>query len=786
MRCDSSVSWSGWYRLFINNVRAHISENTKSWRQCGTDITLWLRGGHPNVSDGVVTREICSGFDFDCRWLFTVKVKACAGNYYVYELVKPSVSCSGYCADVGNVTVTSQIISPDPCNKYTVLDNPWRAVDYKYLSVTHCDNAMSGWYRFLLNGSNAQIPDTCVDRYSCSTVNGYWLRGGHPSEADGIVSRDACSKFYTDCCFYGVYPVKVKACPGGFYVYNLLNIGCDAAYCAVSSTPQVPFLATAPGPVTAGSVSEPCTSYTVLDQPWRSNPYSPSNMRCDSSVSWSGWYRLFINNVRAHISESSKSWRQCGTDITLWLRGGHPNVSDGVVTREICSGFDFDCRWLFTVKVKACAGNYYVYELVKPSVSCSGYCADVGNVTVTSQIISPDPCNKYTVLDNPWRAVDYKYLSVTHCDNAMSGWYRFLLNGSNAQIPDTCVDRYSCSTVNGYWLRGGHPSEADGIVSRDACAKFYTDCCFYGVYPVKVKACPGGFYVYNLLNIGCDAAYCAVSSTPQVPFLTTAPGPVTAGSVSEPCTSYTVLDQPWRSNPYSPSNMRCDSSVSWSGWYRLFINNVRAHISESSKSWRQCGTDITLWLRGGHPNVSDGVVTREICSGFDFDCRWLFTVKVKACAGNYYVYELVKPSVSCSGYCADVGNVLVTSQIISPDPCNKYTVLDNPWRAVDYKYLSVTHCDNAMSGWYRFLLNGSNAQIPDTCVDRYSCSTVNGYWLRGGHPSEADGIVSRDACAKFYTDCCFYGVYPVKVKACPGGFYVYNLLNIGCDAAYCA
>ncbi|TRY87332.1 hypothetical protein DNTS_017206, partial [Danionella cerebrum] len=126
--------------------------------------------------------------------------------------------------------------SADPCNNYTVLDDPWRAVDYKYLSVTHCDNGLSGWYRFLLNGSNAQIPDTCVDRYSCSTVNGYWLRGGHPSEADGIVSRDACSKFYTDCCFYGVYPVKVKACPGGFYVYNLLNIGCDAAYCAVTST----------------------------------------------------------------------------------------------------------------------------------------------------------------------------------------------------------------------------------------------------------------------------------------------------------------------------------------------------------------------------------------------------------------------------------------------------------------------------------------------------------------------------------------------------------------------
>ncbi|XP_039540196.1 uncharacterized protein LOC120487851 [Pimephales promelas] len=831
--CDASVSWSGWYRLFINNMSAHIPDTCVARYRCGTDVALWIRGGHPTVTDGVVTRDVCGNWNNYCCYYgsYPIKVKACPGDYYVYELVRPTVCNSAYCADTGSIntsptTVTPVTISPDPCNTYTVLDNPWRSINNTNAPVRNCDTSVSwsGWYRLFINNMSAHIPDTCVAQYRCGTDYPLWIRGGHPTVRDGVVTRDVCGYYYNFCCFYGSYPIKVKACPGDYYVYELVRpTFCNLAYCA--DTDSINTNSTTVTPVTISP--DPCNNYTVLDDTWRSinNTYA-SVRNCDTSVSWSGWYRLFINNMSAHIPDTCVARYKCGTDVPLWIRGGHPTVTDGVVTRDVCGYYINFCCYFgsYPIKVKACPGDYYVYELVRPTLCDSAYCADTGSIntsptTVTPVTISPDtgsintssttvtpvtispanlsdPCNNYTVLDNPWRSINNTNASVRNCDQSVSwsGWYRLFINSTSAHIPDTCVAQSRCGTDAPLWIRGGHPTVTDGVVTRDVCGHWNNFCCYFGSYPIKVKACPGDYYVYELVSPAwSNSAYCADTGS-----INTSPTTVTPVTISpDPCNNYTELDDPWRSisNGY---NYYCDTSVSWSGWYRLFINGMSAHISDTCVGQHRCGTITPLWIRGGHPTVTDGVVTRDVCSYAGSFCCYhgSFPIKVKACPGDYYVYELVRPTFCHSAYCADTGSINTSSTTVTPvtispanlsDPCNTYTVLDNPWRSISNGPGSMCDQSVSWSGWYRLFINSTSAHIPDTCVAQGRCGTGIALWIRGGHPTVTDGVVTRDVCGDAVSFCCFYGSYPIKVKACPGDYYVYELVSpTTCNMAYCA
>nr|XP_021336096.1 uncharacterized protein LOC108179152 [Danio rerio] len=123
----------------------------------------------------------------------------------------------------------------DPCYKFTVLDDPLRSTGNPFLSENSCDSSISwfGWYRLFINGQSVQMPDTCVDIWSCGASNPMWLSGGHPTVQDGVVTRSVCGSFSFDCCFYKSNPIKVKACPGGYYVYELVKpLTCSLGYCA--------------------------------------------------------------------------------------------------------------------------------------------------------------------------------------------------------------------------------------------------------------------------------------------------------------------------------------------------------------------------------------------------------------------------------------------------------------------------------------------------------------------------------------------------------------------------
>lgn len=142
-------------------------------------------------------------------------------------------------------------------------------------------------------------------------------------------------------------------------------------------------------------VLEPCEHYNALDETWRAtnnlislDPYyyyynywwSWGSARCDNDKYWSGWYRLMFQGNDIRVPESCVSPWGCGTRIPLWLNGAHPQKSEGVVTRLVCGSWTSSCcDYSVQVQVKACPGDYYVYEFVNPPVCPAAYCAGNGS-----------------------------------------------------------------------------------------------------------------------------------------------------------------------------------------------------------------------------------------------------------------------------------------------------------------------------------------------------------------------------------------------------------------------
>ncbi|XP_036417475.1 uncharacterized protein LOC118801327 [Colossoma macropomum] len=802
---DTLVEWSGWYRLYLQGKSAQIPESDWCWSSmsCGGYTALLLGGSHPRPQDGIVTRDIYGTYVYsnDSRQCNSyrsnpIQVKACPGNYYVYRLVKPAVSIPmpTYCAATFN----------DPCNNYTALDQPWRATNASGLKI--CDRFFNwtGWYRLLYYGMSVRMPDSCVNQYRCGTYYTLWLIGSHPQIDDGIVTRGVCGRSGSDCCYYSSTPIRVKACPGNYYVYEFVKPNvCDAAYCADVNTVTTNTGQTSAPSVAASQIntnttnnitSDPCSVYSDLNNDWRkteSRFYSSYSGFDDTLVEWSGWYRLYLQGKSAQIPESDWCWSSmsCGGYTALLLGGSHPRPQDGIVTRDIYGTYVYSndsgqCNSYRSnsIQVKACPGNYYVYRLVKPALSIPmpTYCAVAFNTP------SYDPCNNYTSLDQTWRAINET--GGSYCDRnfTWTGWYRLLYNGMSVRMPESCVNQSRCGTDVALWLNGSHPQIKDGIVSRGVCGRSGSDCCYYRSTPIQVKACPENYYVYEFVRpFICNAAYCAVN-------------------FKDPCNNYTALDQPWRATN-ATGLWICDRNFNWNGWYRLLYYGMNIRMPESCVALSRCGTDITLWLNGSHPQIDDGIVTRGVCGGSGSDCCYYRStpIRIKACPGNYYVYEFVKPNVCYAAYCADVNTVtpntaqmnatsVAASQIntdtannMTSDPCSLYTVLDNEWRRTNSVfYTSYGGFDDTLvewSGWYRLNLQGKSAQIPesDWCWSYITCGGYTALLLGGSHPVPQDGIVTRDIYGSSVDSrqCNSYRSNPIQVKACPGNYYVYRLIK---------
>uniref|UniRef100_P07911-4 Isoform 4 of Uromodulin n=1 Tax=Homo sapiens TaxID=9606 RepID=P07911-4 len=125
-------------------------------------------------------------------------------------------------------------------------------------------------------------------------------------------------------------------------------------------------------------------------------------------------------------------------------------------------------------------------------------------------LVCADPCQAHRTLDEYWRSTEYG--EGYACDTDLRGWYRFVGQGG-ARMAETCVPVLRCNTAAPMWLNGTHPSSDEGIVSRKACAHWSGHCCLWDA-SVQVKACAGGYYVYNLTAPPeCHLAYCTDPSS---------------------------------------------------------------------------------------------------------------------------------------------------------------------------------------------------------------------------------------------------------------------------------
>lgn len=126
----------------------------------------------------------------------------------------------------------------DPCLRYTVLDQDWRATNSTTKSKA-CDRHVKwkGWYRLFYKGKSVQMPERCVPSDKCGTHSPLWLAGTHPRMLDGVVTRSVCGSWKKKCCAFKSTPIKVKKCRGNYYVYQFVKpTACMLAYCSDINT----------------------------------------------------------------------------------------------------------------------------------------------------------------------------------------------------------------------------------------------------------------------------------------------------------------------------------------------------------------------------------------------------------------------------------------------------------------------------------------------------------------------------------------------------------------------
>ena len=107
---------------------------------------------------------------------------------------------------------------------------------YMPASKIRCDqyDLSKGWYRFT-GSAGSQIATSCVPTYRCGTYAPGWMNGSHPTPAEGIVTRNVCYHWASQCCYLNNM-IRVKNC-GGFYVYELDQPpGCALRYCGSNGT----------------------------------------------------------------------------------------------------------------------------------------------------------------------------------------------------------------------------------------------------------------------------------------------------------------------------------------------------------------------------------------------------------------------------------------------------------------------------------------------------------------------------------------------------------------------
>ena len=118
------------------------------------------------------------------------------------------------------------------CQNYGSLNSGDRKITYSTRGH-YCDNRIGpGWFRFE-GSAGTRMPTSCPPTRRCRTSATGWLNGGHPTVADGQVSRTVCFHWSGSCCNWST-SIKVRNC-GLYYVYYFSGTpACYLRYCGTN------------------------------------------------------------------------------------------------------------------------------------------------------------------------------------------------------------------------------------------------------------------------------------------------------------------------------------------------------------------------------------------------------------------------------------------------------------------------------------------------------------------------------------------------------------------------
>ena len=149
----------------------------------------------------------------------------------------PYMGRSSWCTTKWNVASDwcsfSSFVSE--CQNYKTLNSASRRTSYRsyYYSNYYCDSSLGpGWFRFQ-GSAGTRMAASCTSSDRCGTYFTGWLSGGHPTVADGQVTRTVCFSSGYRCCYYST-SIKVRNC-GSYYVYYLSGTPtCNLRYCGTN------------------------------------------------------------------------------------------------------------------------------------------------------------------------------------------------------------------------------------------------------------------------------------------------------------------------------------------------------------------------------------------------------------------------------------------------------------------------------------------------------------------------------------------------------------------------
>ncbi|XP_054906944.1 uncharacterized protein LOC129373194 [Poeciliopsis prolifica] len=566
---------------------------TLRWNKVGNNINFALQfnGTETNISapdgDGPVKHTVTS-LTARTNYTFTL--------FSVFENTRSSgvsILASTEC-----ITTSGVVECLDPCATYTVVNDAWRSTENTDNSILHCDQNIvwSGWYRFFLGQTSAQIPEKCVAEQRCGTHVPLWITEAHPVQLNQIVTRTVCNAWSGSCCLFTSHTIQIKLCQG-YYVYKLRQpTACHLAYCA---EPQ-PFRVLAQNETSitlqwnkinksTSFVLQFIGSETNIRAPDRDGPVNHTVPFLTAGTKYTFTLYSVVENVRSsgvqliavtapqnaegftksgqYKSSITLQWNKINnnTSFVLQFNGTETNIrapdGNGPVTHTVSSltagtkytftlfsvfenvrssgvqlvaSLVFGCRTycldiLFNFKLSLMDYRLILFGLSVflqttslvsvAAASCTGCecCASGTECITTNGVVEClDPCATYTVVKDAWRSTENTDRTVIYCDRNIvwSGWYRFYLGQTSAQIPEKCTAENRCGTHATLWINGTHPVQINEIVTRNVFGSWSGSCFAFASMTIQVKVC-SGYYVYKVqLPVSCSLAYC----TEIVPF----------------------------------------------------------------------------------------------------------------------------------------------------------------------------------------------------------------------------------------------------------------------------